>query len=295
MHAVTRVRLIASVGVHGLPVRHATQRGGQLDAHMGEGVLQDILKKADGAVHIDERHLEVDLGELRLTISAQVLVAEALGNLVVALNTAHHEQLLEQLGRLGKSIEVAGLDAARDDEIASALRRGLEQDGRLDLEEGTIVQSLAHAPAEGVAHFEVVEHLRTAQVQVAVAQTRVLGGIDAILDLEGRGLARVDHLDVGDKDLDLAGDHVGVRGVVRTMAHCTGDGDGPLGTDGLGGVERLGARKLRVERALRETLTVAQVDENETAVVAAVLHPTIQRDGSANVAGAQLATGVGVR
>ena len=79
------------------------------------------------------------------------------------------------------------------------------------------------------------------------------------------------------------------------MAHCTGDGDGPLGTDGLGGVERLGARKLRVERALRETLAVAQVDENETAVVAAVLHPTIQRDGSANVAGAQLATGVGVR
>src|SRR3712207_7044962 len=46
-------------------------------------------------------HLDVELGELRLPVGAEVLVAVAAGDLEVALGAGHHEQLLEQLRALG--------------------------------------------------------------------------------------------------------------------------------------------------------------------------------------------------
>ena len=45
----------------------------------------------------DEAHLGVDLGELGLPVLAQVLVAEATDDLEVAVETCHHEELLEEL------------------------------------------------------------------------------------------------------------------------------------------------------------------------------------------------------
>ena len=56
---------------------------------------------------VDERHLDVDLGELGLAVGAQVLVAEAARDLVVALDAADHEQLLEELRRLRQRVELA--------------------------------------------------------------------------------------------------------------------------------------------------------------------------------------------
>ena len=86
-------------------------------------------------VLVDEAHLEVELGELGLAIGAQILVAEAADDLVVALEAAHHQQLLEQLRRLRQRVEVPGRHAGRDQEVARALRRRARQHRRLDLEE----------------------------------------------------------------------------------------------------------------------------------------------------------------
>ena len=55
----------------------------------------------------DEGHLDVDLGELGLAVGPQVLVAEAAGELVVALEAGDHQQLLEQLRRLRQGVEAA--------------------------------------------------------------------------------------------------------------------------------------------------------------------------------------------
>jgi len=45
----------------------------------------------------EEAGLDVELSELRLAIGAQVLVAKATHDLVVALEAADHQQLLEDL------------------------------------------------------------------------------------------------------------------------------------------------------------------------------------------------------
>jgi hypothetical protein len=49
----------------------------------------------------------IDLGELGLAVGAQVLVAEAAHDLVVAVEAGNHQQLFEQLRRLRQGVELA--------------------------------------------------------------------------------------------------------------------------------------------------------------------------------------------
>ena len=294
LHAVTGVGLIGAVGVHGVPVGQATQRRGHLHAHTGEGVGQHVLELSHDVVLLDKAHLDVDLGELGLAVGAQILVTEALGNLVVALDAADHEKLLEQLRGLRQGVEAAGLQAARHHEVTRTFRRGLEQGRRLDLGKGAVVQRGANSKGEIGAQAKASGHLGTAKVQVAIAQARILGGLDAVLDLERRGLGTVEHGGVVDEDLDLAGCEPGVHRVVTAVAHDTVNANGPLGTHGLGDLESIAIGVLGVEVDLRDALTVAQVAEDQAAMIAAAAHPTGEGDLLADVGGAKLAAGVGV-
>ena len=120
MHTIAGIGLVGAIGVHGLPVVHAAQRRGHLDTHAAEGIGQDFFERAHNVVLVHEGHLDIDLGELGLTVGAQILVAEALGNLVVALDATDHEQLLQKLRGLRQGVEVARLNTAGNDEVASA-------------------------------------------------------------------------------------------------------------------------------------------------------------------------------
>ena len=66
---------------------------------MPSNIVADLLL-------VEERGLDVDLRELGLAVGAQVLVAEALDDLVVAVEAGHHQQLLEQLRRLRQREEL---------------------------------------------------------------------------------------------------------------------------------------------------------------------------------------------
>ena len=156
------------------------------------------------------------------------------------------------------------------------------------------MEGLADGEGQIAAELEVGRHLGAADIEVAVAQADVLGGVHVVLDLEGRGLGGVQDLELGDQHLDVAGGELLVVLALGALAHDAGDLDGPLGADILGGVERGAAGVLGVERDLRHARAVAQVDEDEAAVVAAVPDPAGQRDGLADVLGAELAAGVGV-
>lgn len=120
VHTIAGIGLIGAIGIHGLPVIHAAQRRGHLNAHAAKGVGQDLLERAHDIVLVNEGHLDIDLGELGLTVGTQVLVAEALGDLVVALDATDHKQLLQELRGLRQGVEVTRLDAAGNDEVAGA-------------------------------------------------------------------------------------------------------------------------------------------------------------------------------
>ena len=84
--------------------RLAHRRLGGVDDGLGHGVLDVVLG--------DERRLDVELGELELPVGAQVLVAQAPGDLEVAVHARHHEQLLGDLRALGQHVELAPVAAA---------------------------------------------------------------------------------------------------------------------------------------------------------------------------------------
>ena len=96
--------------------------GTSTPASSPHSAADDLLAELDDVVLGDERHLDVELGELRLPVGPEVLVAVAAGDLVVALHAGHHQQLLEQLRGLRQGVPGAGLQADRHQEVAGALR-----------------------------------------------------------------------------------------------------------------------------------------------------------------------------
>ena len=68
-----------------------------------EDLRHQPLVDVDHVVLLDERHLEVELRELRLAVGAQVLVAEAARDLEVALVAGDHQSCLNSCGDCGSA------------------------------------------------------------------------------------------------------------------------------------------------------------------------------------------------
>ena len=137
---------------------------------------------ADRLVHVvlvDEAHLGVELHELVLAVGAQVFVAQAAGDLVVAVDAGHHQQLLEQLRALRQRVERARLLTAGHDELAGTLGRAGHEHRGLDLDEALILHRPADGRVDRGAEAQVALHALAADVEVAVLQAGVLGHLSA--------------------------------------------------------------------------------------------------------------------
>ena len=132
--------------------------------------------------------------------------------------------------------------------------------------------------------------LLAAQVEEPVAQPRLLGILRLGVDLDRQRVGRRQHGQLGHRHLDLAGRQLGVDGRRRARHHLACHVDHALQPDRLGGGE---GRAAGVEHALGQALVVAQVDEEQMAVVALAMDPAGQPGRHADVLGPQLAAGVG--
>ena len=239
-----------------------------------------------------EGHLHVELGELRLAVGAGVLVPEAPHDLEVAVGAGHHQELLEELGGLGQGEERAGLQARRHQEVPGPLGRALREHGGLDLDEPFGVVVGADGGGHPVAEPQDRLHLGTPQVEVPVAETGLLAGLGAVLDLERRDGRLGEHLDAHRGHLHLPGREVGVH--VRGRAHA----DDPLHrhdelrAQALSGLEG-GGGLLGMGDDLHDALPVAEVEEDHTPVVPPAVHPSGQPHPAGRVRGAQGAGHVG--
>ena len=290
--AEAQVGAVNAVGLHRVGVGDVRE-GDLLDALAGRLLDQLDQHAFDQPHHIllgDERHLHVELGELRLAVGAQVLIAEAARDLEVAVNARHHQQLLELLRRLGQRVELAREDAAGHEVVARALRRGLGQDRRLDLQEAALVHVVADELDGAVAQLDALAHRVAADVEVAVAQAQLLGGGDVIGDRERDRLGGIEDLDPQRLDLDLAGRQRGILLAGQALAHDALDQQHVLQPGLAGDGVRRGVG-LGVEDHLRQAVAVAQVNEDQLAVVAPVGDPARERDLVAHVRGGQLAAG----
>ena len=90
---------------------------------------------------------------------------------------------------------------------------------------------------------------------------------------------------------DFPGGQLGIGHTFRTRTHLALDGQHVFGTQDMGVLVRSGG-DVRAENHLRQTFTVAQVHEDQAAVIAAVLHPAHEADFGAVVGRRQLRAGV---
>ena len=282
------VWLVDAVVADSLVVGHADEGRGERDAGGGECGGEEALGDAEDGVHLREGDFEVDLGELGLAVGAQVLVAEAAGDLEVAVEAGDHEDLLEDLRRLGERIEVAGMHAAGNEIIARALGRGARHEGGFDLEEALADEVVADGHGDAAAQGKVRLHFSPAQVEVAVLQAHLFVGDGVFGGREGRRPGIVEQKEFAGDDFDLAGGHAGVFQAGGAAADFSFNGNNKFRTGGVGfGV---GGRDLLVNDDLRDAGAVAQIEEDEAAVVAAAVDPAHQNDILPRVFGAKLST-----
>ncbi len=121
-------------------------------------------------------------------------------------------------------------------------------------------------------------------------------GFAHVRDLERWRLALIEDGRLFHQDLDFARGQVGVGGgdllvllvapVLAARSHLSANADHPLAPDLLG--QRVGVfRGVRIEHDLGQPLAVAQIHEDELAVIPAVIDPTEQHDLLADVGGSQ--------
>ncbi len=288
------VGLVRTVAVHRLAVREPWERRGDVAPERAlHHVAHQVFVERQDVVFVHERHLDVELGEVGLPVGPQVLVAEAARDLEVAIDTRHHQHLLEELGRLRQGVEATRLLPGRDDVIARALGRRQRQQRRLDLHEAALVEEVPDRLGHGVPQQQRGERRGPSQVEVAVLQSKLLvdfGGVDGAVDLEGRRGGGGEYGDARRDDLDVAGGVAAATLVFGPQAHVAFDLDHVLGARLLGGRE--GPFGVRLDDHLRDAVAVAKIDEHQAAEVAAAVDPALEHDAGAVVKGAQFTTGV---
>ena len=205
---------------------------------------EEVFRQLHDIFTLDERHLQVQLGELGLAVAALVFVSETAGDLEITLDAGHHQQLLQLLRRLGQGIELAGMHARRHQVIACAFRSGFEQDGGLHLDEAAPGQIIADEFHHPVAQNQVLAHPLAAQIQIAIAQAGVLIHFFFFVDGERRRLGRVQDAGLLHLDFDLTGCQVRVLRPSRARPHQSFDLDHPL-------VARIREQLVRLRRGIR--------------------------------------------
>ena len=268
------VRPVQPEAVHAFLVGQAGEGRRQLH------VLQFFKQGRDHALHHlvdvlfgDEGHLHVDLGELGLAVGPQILIPEAPAQLIVAVQAGHHQELLEELGRLGQGEELPRLDPAGHQVIPGPLRRALGEDGGLHLDEALAVEKLADHLGGPVPEEEVLHDAGAPEVQVAVFQPQGLGDVHLVVfQLEGRGLGGVQNAQLFHHDLDLPGGQIRVEHLRRPEVHQAPHRDDVLIPEHPGLDVGVGIG-FRVEDHLGQPLPVPEVHKDEAAVVAPALDP----------------------
>ena len=194
------------------------------------------LHRGEHVVLLDEAHFDIELVEFAgQTIGARVLVAEAGGDLKIAVEPRHHQQLLVLLRRLRQRIELSRMDARRNQEVARAFGRRGGEDRRLELGEPLPLHALAHRIDDLAAQHDVVVQLFAPQIEEAVFEPRVLG-IRLVAEHRQRQLARrAEHLDLAHINFDLAGRHVRVLGALGAPAHAAVEAHDPFRAQLFGG------------------------------------------------------------
>ncbi len=137
-----------------------------------------------------------------------------------------------------------------------------------------LIEVSAHRPGHLMTQTYALLHHIATQVDIAVLQAQLF--VRRFIMVERRRFRSVENLEFAREQFHLAGRQVRVRRARRPSPHQASNADAELAAETLGAAEDL--FRIGVEHDLQQTFTVAQVDENHAAMIAATMHPARDRD-----------------
>ena len=251
--------------------------------------LEHSDKQAFGDLHhffflVDKTHFKVDLRKLGLTVGAQILVAEATGNLVVTVHAADHKQLFVLLRTLRQRVETAGVNTAWHKVVARAFRAGTTKHRGFDFKEAALVQVITCDFANLAAKHKVLLQLLTSEIDVTILKAQHFVGVFVTDGKRSRFRFGQDFQLFGNY-FHFARFHVGVYIVACATAHLAHYGNYVFQFNSARLFQKFVRANVGVEYNLHNAAAVAQLQENKSAEVATTVHPTHQGKLVSDVAG----------
>ena len=296
LHPVAEVGPVVAEPLHRVGVVDPGQGEGQgLPGELPGEFDDQVFHRPDDVFVFDEGHLDVELSELGLAVGPEVLIAEAAGDLEVAVEAGDHQDLLVQAGataarhRSGEGWTRLGTRKSRAPSGVLRPRMGVStsRKSRADM---VFRINMGHLVAED----EDLLHGGSAEVQITVLEPKLLVGLGAV-DLEGGRGGGVEDLELDRVDLDEAGLEIWVR-PCRQLARVDDlapDPDDVLVAEVLCALVDRGRAVAGFEDDLGQAVAVAEVDEDQAAVVAPGVDPAVEDDFQADVGPGQGAAGLG--
>ncbi len=268
-----QVGLIGAVLVHALGPGVPGERAGEFYTHeLLEHIFEHALQVLEHILLLHKAHFHIHLGELRLTVRPQVLVSETPGHLIIPVNTAHHQKLLENLRGLGQGIELAVVYPGGHQIVSCALGGRFRQHGGFHRQEAVGVQIVLCALLHPMAEFQPPNHLRTAQIQIAILEPQGLVA-GAVLHREGQRVRLGDHLQPLGPKLYGAGFQLGVDRLRVALPDIAMDCNDRLIFQPVCRGKFLRRQLPGIEYHLQNAFPISQVNEYNAAHVALGLHP----------------------
>ena len=144
-HPEPQIRPICAVTRHGLLVGHPGEGPGKVYTTHRKHPYSQFFYAFIDEFFVNEGCLQVQLCKFRLAVGAQVFISETPGNLIIPVHAAHHEDLLEELGRLGQGIESPLVHPAGNQIISCPLGSAFGQERGFHFYELQLVKVLPDA------------------------------------------------------------------------------------------------------------------------------------------------------
>ena len=267
---------------------HLLQLGGKVyTSNLLEQHAAHILEQRDNIFLVYETHLTIDLSKLGLTVGTQVLVAEALGYLEIAVEACNHKELLQGLRALRESIELTGIHTRGNHKVAGAFRSRTDKYWSFNLYELLCIEEVADKYRHTVTQLQIATHHIASKVKIAVLHTQVVATVGIVLDGEGRHSTGAKHSKLRHEDFDITRSNLIIFAL--SFTDNTLSLDAVFTTQAIGLLTQSSINRF-VEDKLGYTITVTQIDKGHTTHLAYFLHPTSQGNFDAIIGKTKFAT-----
>ena len=275
LHAEAQVWFVTTIIFHCLSPWHTQERLSELHTtNRLEEVFGHAFKEVDDIILFYKRHFTVNLREFRLAICTQVFVTETLGYLEIAVESAHHQELLQGLRTLRKCIELSRIHTRRNHEITCTFWGRSHQDGCFHLNKALFIEVFTDLNSHLVAQFKVLAHCTATQVEITILHPNVISTVRIVLDGKGRSQCSIEHVQFADNNLNFTRRQI--RILTETFIDRSFNLNDKFSSQAIGLFTQRGIY-LFIEDQLSQAIAVAQVYEGHASHLTATLHPSGQR------------------